>query len=246
MSKKHSRSFLRGKMVEESLQWQGSWWRALGRPESGRVAVGSVGPYTHPPGAVMRPGFQTAWCLPVPAPQTCHAPWQEGWVGSPQGRQWSNRVRVPGEQGAPRHLGRMSSQGGPRGQGPGQEWAEDVTQVGPARDWDATEFLLPAASGSVLQLHPPGADPCPQLWRGAGGVSAGLCMPGSRCRQWSMASPPAQRLGYSPSCASGHRHPAPGCQAVSFLSSWLPPREALEGLGALALLGSRKTPPLSI
>ena len=144
-------------------------------------------------------------------------------------------------KGPPRRLGRMSSQGGPRGQGPGQEWAEGVAQMGPARDWGATEFLLPATGGSVLQLHPPVLTPAPSC-----GGAEGTCL--QVCARLVLVAdsgawlpPPAQRPRLQPLPAHpGHRHPLRSCQAVSFLSSWLPPREALEGLGALALLRFEK------
>lgn len=151
-------------MVEESSQWQGfSPGGALGGPESGRVAVGSVRPHA-PTWSCDAAGLpELPGTSPVPAPQACPAPGQEGWVGSPRYGRWRNHVRVPGEQGAPVASGGMSSQGGPHGRGPGQEWMQGVAQVGPARDPGAIEFLLPAMGGSVLQLHPPALTPAPSM-----------------------------------------------------------------------------------
>lgn len=213
----------------------------MGCPESGRAAVGSVRPHV-PNWSCDAAGLpEPPDTSPVPAPQTCPAPRQEGWVGSPQCRQWRSHVRVPGEQGLPWGLERRHSEGGPRGQGPGQEWMEGASQAGPARDPGATEFLLPAMSGSVLQLRPPALTPAPSR-----GGAKGTCLQ-ARARLVLVADsgawlpPPAQRPRLQPLPAHpGHRHPLWGCQAVSFLSSRLPPREALEGLGALALVRFEK------
>ena len=116
-----------------------------------------------------------------------------------------------------------------------------MAQVSPARDPDAIEFLLPATGGSVLQLHPPALTPAPSC-----GGAEGTCLQARACLvlvadggAW--LPPPAQRPRLQPLPAHpGHRHPLRSCQAVSFLSSRLPPREALERLGALALVRFEK------
>ena len=95
--------------------------------------------------------------------------------------------------------------------------------------------------GSVLQLRPPALTPVPSCGR-----AEGTCLQ-ARARLVLVADsgawlpPPAQRPRLQPLPAHpGHRHPLWGCQAVSFLSSRLPPREAPEGLGALALVRFKK------
>lgn len=113
-------------------------------------------------------------------------------------------------KGPARCPGRMRSQGASCGQGPGQKWTEGGAQVGPGGDLNETEFLLPAGGGSLLRLLPPALTPCPRPWRGSGDTSTGPCLPGSRCRRWSMASrtSPAPSAT-APLCASWPSAPAP-------------------------------------
>lgn len=225
-------------MVEESSQWQGfSPGGALGGPESGRVAVGSVRPHA-PTWSCDAAGLpEPPGTSPVPAP---HPGRRAGWAPHSTGGGGAMSEFLE-SRGLPWSLGRMSSQGGPCGQGPGQEWMEGVAQVGPARDPGAIEFLLPAMGGSVLQLRPPALTPAPSR-----GGAEGTCLQARTCLvlvadggAW--LPPPAQRPRLQPLPAHpGHRHPLWGCQAVSFLSSRLPSREAPEGLGALALVRFEK------